>query len=132
MDELLFAARPMFDAASNIANESGSRMTVYVDDLTLSGPLVTKRLLVKVRQVVRRHGLRTKNAKTKTFHAEAPKTVTGAIIVGDNVCLPNSRHKKIWEARRSIREASESDREKLVRSLKGRLQEAIKFTNIAA
>lgn len=119
-----FAARPMFDAASNIANESGSRMTVYVDDLTLSGPLVTKRLLVKVRQVVRRHGLRTKNAKTKTFPAEAPKTVTGAIIVGDNVCLPNSRHKKIWEARRSIREASESDREKLVRSLRGRLQEA--------
>lgn len=119
-----FAACPMFDAALSIANESGSRMTIYVDDLTLSGPLVTKHLLVKVRQVVRRHGLRTKDSKTKTFPAEAPKTVTGAVIVGDGVCLPNSRHKKIWETKRAIQIATSHDREKLVRSLKGRLQEA--------
>lgn len=119
-----FAARSMFDSVSNIAKDTGSRMTVYVDDITLSGPSVTKRLLVKVRQVVRQHGLRTKDSKTRTFPAETPKTVTGVVIVGDSVCLPNSRHKKIWETRRSIREASELDHEKLVRSLKGRLQEA--------
>ncbi|MHB1099473.1 MAG: reverse transcriptase family protein [Burkholderiales bacterium] len=119
-----FAARPMFDAASNIADNTGSRMTVYVDDITLSGPLVTKHLLSEIRQVVRRHGLKTKQTKTKTFPAEAAKIVTGAVVVGNDVCLPNARHKKIWETRRAICNTGTSDRGKLLRSLKGRLQEA--------
>lgn len=119
-----FAARSLFDATSKIAADTGSRMTVYVDDITLSGPLVTKHLMSEVRQIVRRHGLKTKDAKTKTFPAEAPKTVTGAVVVGNEVCLPNSRHRKIWETRHAILVASRNNRDKLIRSLKGRLQEA--------
>ncbi|MDY7579308.1 hypothetical protein RGU70_13380 [Herbaspirillum sp. RTI4] len=60
---------------------------------------VTKRRLSEVRQVVRRHGPKTKQSKTKTFTAEAPKTVTGVIVSGNELCLPNTRHKKIWETR---------------------------------
>jgi hypothetical protein len=119
-----FAAKPMFDAVSDIAESTDSCMTVYVDDITLSGTHVTKRLLSKVRQVVRRNGLKTKEEKTKTFPADAPKTVTGAIIVGNEVYLPNARHKKIWEARCAIRATAGDDRKKHVLSLRGRLQEA--------
>ena len=119
-----FAARRMFDAASGIADSTASRMTLYVDDITLSGPHVTKKLLSRIRQVVRRHGLKTKEEKSKTFAANAPKTVTGAIIIGNEVSLPNARHKKIWETRCAIRSASGEEKAKLLRSLKGRLQEA--------
>jgi hypothetical protein len=119
-----FAAQPMFDAVSTIAHGTESRMSLYVDDITLSGRAVTKSVLSDVRQVVRRHGLKTKNSKTKTFAAGAAKTVTGAVVVGDEVCLPNGRHKKIWEARRAIRVAAPADRAKLSRSLRGRMQEA--------
>ena len=119
-----FAARPMFDAIQNKADESNSRMTLYVDDITLSGPAVTKKLISEVRQVVRQHGLKTKRSKTKTFPAGAAKTVTGAVIVENELRLPNIRHKKIWETRQAIYVATNEERKVLLPSLRGRLQEA--------
>ncbi|MDQ1817748.1 reverse transcriptase family protein [Massilia sp. CCM 9210] len=119
-----FAARSMFDSVSVIANSTASRMSLYVDDITLSGPSVSKSILADVRQVIRQHGLKTKKSKTKTFPADSPKMVTGAVVVADEVCLPNSRHKKIWETRQAIREAAPSERVILSRSLRGRMQEA--------
>ncbi len=119
-----FAALPMFEKISEVAKRSGSRMTVYVDDVTLSGPAVTKRLINEVRQSVRQHGLKTKKEKTKTFPAKALKTVTGTVIAGNSIRLPNARHKKIWETRQAISVASREEKPMLLRSLKGRLQEA--------
>lgn len=119
-----FAAKTMFDEINELAQKTKSRMTVYVDDVTMSGPAVTKRLISEVRGAVRRHGLKTKQSKTKTFPADASKTVTGGVIVGDVVRLPNPRHRKIWETRRAVQRATGDERKRLLRSLKGRLQEA--------
>lgn len=119
-----FAARRMFDEIYEKATLGGIKMTLYVDDITLSGLDVTKTLMSQVRQTVRRHGLKTKNSKTKTFSANVPKTVTGVVVAGDELCLPNSRHKKIWEDRRALQNAVGDEKTRLVRSLKGRLQEA--------
>lgn len=119
-----FSARKMFDEIHEKVGSSSSTMTLYVDDITLSGQDVTKKLISQVRQTVRRHGLRTKNSKTKTFAANAPKTVTGVVVVGDDVCLPNSRHKKIWEDRHALKSARGEEKKRLFKSLRGRLQEA--------
>ena len=119
-----FSAKPAFDAIEEKAKLVGSRMSLYVDDITLSGRSATKGLLAEVRQIVRRQGLRTKNSKTKTFAASAPKMVTGAIVVGREVRLPNARHKKIFEVRKAIRLASPAERVVLMRALRGRMQEA--------
>ncbi len=119
-----FAARRMFDEIYEKANSDGIKMTLYVDDITLSGQNVTKTLMSQVRQTVRQHDLKTKNSKTRTFSANVPKTVTGVVVVGDEVCLPNSRHKKIWEDRRALQNAVGNEKTRLIRSLKGRLQEA--------
>ncbi len=119
-----FAASPMFEEINDLAAKSASRMTVYVDDVTLSGPAVTKRLIGEVRRIVRRHGLRTKQSKTMTYSAKASKMVTGAIVVGDALKLPNARHKRIWETRAALRRATPSERKALLSSLRGRVQEA--------
>lgn len=119
-----FAARHMFDEISDKAQAIESKLTVYVDDITLSGHLVTKKVISEVRHIVRVHGLQTKESKTKTYASGAAKMVTGAVLVGNEMRLPNSRHKKIWEAHRAMQLAKPEDREKFARSLKGRLQEA--------
>ena len=119
-----FAAKPAFDAVKERASRGGSRMSLYVDDITLSGPSATKGLLADVRQIVRRHGLKTKNSKTKTFAAGTPKMVTGAVVIGGEIRLPNARHKKIFEVRKAIRLASPAERSALMRALRGRMQEA--------
>lgn len=124
------ASREMFDEIHRVAANAGNRMTLYVDDVTLSGSTVTKRLLAQVGRVVRQHGHKIKQAKTKTFAATKPKTVTGAVIVGENLKLPNSRHKRIKETRVAIRSAAGDDRKALVNALGGRLQDARQILSV--
>ena len=119
-----FAARQMFDSISDLAREQGCTMTAYVDDITISGDAASKTLLAEVRKIVRQHGLKTKQAKSKTFSATAAKTVTGAVIAGDQLRLPNLRHKKIHEVRQELSTASSLEKTRIQQALRGRLQEA--------
>lgn len=123
-DLAFFASKPMFDALAALAEQEGCRMTAYVDDVTLSGPAATKRLLGTVRQVVHAHGLKTKQKKSKTYPASAPKAVTGVIVDGDVLKLPNKQHHKLWQTRRDLEAAPAGERERLQKVLKGRKQQA--------
>ena len=78
----------------------------------------------EVRQVVHKHGLKTKQKKSRTYAATSPKAVTGAVISGDELRLPNERHRKIQEARHELAAATGSEKERVQRVLRGRLQEA--------
>lgn len=119
-----FAARALFDDIARLAVQVGCTMTIYVDDITLSGPKATKRLLADVRRLIAEHGLKSKTRKSKTFGPTAPKGVTGAVIVGEELRLPNDRHRKIHEARQALRAAEGEGRKILRRRLRGRQQEA--------
>jgi hypothetical protein len=119
-----FAARQMFDSISDLAASKGCTMTTYVDDITISGGAASKTLLGEVRKIVHQHGLKTKQAKSKTFSATAAKTVTGAVIAGDQLRLPNQRHQKIHEVRQELATASSLERPRIQRVLRGRIQEA--------
>lgn len=119
-----FAARGLFDAISKLAVTAGCKLTIYVDDIALSGPNATLRLLGEVRTLISRYGLRSKGKKSKSFAPNAPKPITGAVIVGDEVRLPNERHQKIHQTRAELRQADGDARVRLRRQLVGREQEA--------
>ena len=119
-----FASKAMFDEILILAQSANTRMTVYVDDVTLSGPSATKRLISEVRQVIRRNGLKTKQLKTKTFPANAVKPITGTVVAGEEIRLPNARHKKICETRRALERARPKEKRALEKSLSGHLQQA--------
>jgi hypothetical protein len=119
-----FAKRHMFDEIASLAQAAGCKMTAYVDDVTISGTAATKELLGSVRQVIARHGLLTKDKKSKTYAASSAKMVTGAVVVQDDVRLPNIRHLNIHRARRAVQAAAPADLPHAQRALAGRLQEA--------
>ena len=119
-----FSAKDMFDEVAQTAQMNGCKMSLYVDDITLSGDAATKKLLGNVRRSIHRHGLKTKQAKSKTYAGENAKTVTGAIVRGDELYLPNKRHKGIWDSRQKLRDSNLAERDKIKRTLKGRLIEA--------
>ncbi len=75
-----FAARPMFDEIQKFAKAAGCVLSVYVDDITISGQGSTGKLLSEVRGAIRRHGFKSKDAKSMTFPACGVKPVTGAIV----------------------------------------------------
>ena len=119
-----FAKRHMFDEIASLAQAAGCKMTAYVDDVTISGTAATKELLGSVRQIIARHGLLTKDKKSKTYAASSPKMVTGAVVVQDDVRLPNIRHLNIHRARQAVQAAASADLPHAQRALAGRLQEA--------
>ncbi|KVT40354.1 DNA polymerase [Burkholderia ubonensis] len=119
-----FAARHMFDDIAELAARERCLMTAYVDDVTVSGAAATKRLLGEVRRVVSRHGYKTKQRKSKTYAAASAKVVTGAIVAGDELRLPNERHRKIWQAKQELGHCEREEKTRLMRTLRGRLQEA--------
>lgn len=118
------AARHMFDEVASMATERECRMTVYVDDITVSGLGATKRFLGEIRKAVHRNGLTTKQRKSRTFAATAAKTVTGVIVAGAALRLPNARHFKIWKTRQALTTSAEPEKKRLHGTLRGRLQEA--------
>jgi hypothetical protein len=120
-----FAAQHMFDDIADLAAREQCRMTIYVDDVTVSGPAATKKLLGEIRKIVSRHGLKTKQRKSKTYAMVSAKTVTGAVISGNELRLPNERHKKIWLAKQALAKAPCGEKKRrILRTLTGRLQEA--------
>ncbi len=119
-----FAKRHMFDEIADVVQDVGCKMTVYVDDVTISGVAATKTLLGAVREIIDRHGLRTQGRKSKTYASGAAKAITGAVVVRDEVRLPNARHLNIHRARQAVEVADPCDVDRARRVLAGRLQEA--------
>lgn len=119
-----FAAKHMFDEIALLAESQGCVMSLYVDDITLSGEKATKKLLGEVRKIIHRHGYKAKDRKSSTYSPYSAKPVTGTIIAGDTLRLPNDRHRKILETRKQLASASGDNKDDLIKSLRGRLQEA--------
>ena len=92
--------------------------------MRVSGEQASKALLGEIRKIVHQHGLKTKQRKSVTFSATAAKPVTGTVIAGNQLRLPNERHKKIHEARRELEAAPVAERPRIQRVLRGRIQEA--------
>lgn len=118
------AARPMFDELDKTVSAHECFMSVYVDDITISGNNASKLLLGKVREIVHKHGLLTKEEKSKTYAAADAKPVTGAVIAAGELRLPNERHKRIHEVRKELAVAPDIEKPHIQRVLRGRLQEA--------
>ena len=119
-----FAARHMFDEVAALAQQRGCVMTAYVDDITVSGQGATKELLGEIRLIISRHGLKTRQKKSVTYAATAPKAVTGVVIANAEIRLPNTRHEKISDARKALVSAASNSKAKALQSLNGRLREA--------
>lgn len=119
-----FSSKKMFDEINELSLKQNSYFTLYVDDITISGISITRKFMAQIQMIIRRHGHKTQNKKTKIFPKDAVKIVTGVIISGDKLKLPNSRHYKAYKLRAQLKTANEEDPAILKRSLNGRLEEA--------
>lgn len=70
-------------------------MTLYVDDLTLSGIHATKSMLYQIKAFIVRHGLQTKPTKDAVVRPGKSAIITGAIRDGNQLRLRNKHHDAI-------------------------------------
>lgn len=118
-----YAYKAMFDQIEELASANGLRMTCYVDDITLTGPAASRRLLHEVRKVILRHGLRAH--KACFCPPGQPRLVTGAMVGQMSLSLPYARWKAIKAEMKIVRnEAQPELKSPILNRLVSRLYEA--------
>lgn len=90
-----FTHRKMFAAVEALCAEKQVTMTLYVDDLTLSGPHATKTMLHHVKALIKRQGLRTQPSKDAVVRPGKAAIITGAVRDGGQLRLRNKHHNSI-------------------------------------
>lgn len=118
-----FAYEDMFGEIFELAIERGCQMTCYVDDMVITGPEATRRMIRDVIVIVRKY--RLWGHKTKAFKQGQPKIITGVAVTKVGRRLPNQRQHRIAQDFENLKHAK-TEPEKLVilRKLTGRLFEA--------
>ncbi len=109
-----------FDTWSDVARlvaEAGCVLTVYMDDVTVSGSAVPDRLMWEIRRRIHGSGLcYHKMRRFSSGYAE----VTGIVLRGGQRMVPHRQHRKAHEARRALRAATSlEETERLERRLLG-------------
>lgn len=118
-----YAFKPMFDALNDLANRHGLKMTVYVDDITMSGEAAGRSILYEAHQIISKFGL--KSHKMRRFSSNTPKIITGVCISPSGERVPNSLHLKIKNGFHDLKKCKSNEEiSKVARPLLGRLEAA--------
>ncbi|WP_081506012.1 reverse transcriptase family protein [Azospirillum lipoferum] len=114
-----FAHYDMWQSIDQIVSENGCKLSVYMDDITVSGEMVTERVIFQVRRCIFRAGLQPKKEKER-WYRHGIGIVTGIVVRPSGLSAPNSAHLKRFTLRRQIASScNESEKSSLRRSLKG-------------
>lgn len=104
----------MFEELHILSEKHEVNITVYVDDLTFSGEKINRLFKACVRKIIAKHGHLMHPSKTKIYHSEQPKLVTGVIIAGTELKIRNEQHHLLsaeidqWKAIQSETNASKT------------------------
>ena len=98
--------RDMWDEIATIAARDDNKLTVYVDDVTLSGEVVLGRTLQEIKDALHKHGHRTKENKEESRYG-TPVTVTGVVLRSGALLLPNIQHQKRHQVRKALEQMPE-------------------------
>lgn len=91
-----WANSEMFDRLDFFSRSCNVKMTVYVDDVTFSGAAINRIFLYRVKRIIESEGHIMHPKKTIIFKAGEVKTVTGVIVLSDELKTKNLLHKNIY------------------------------------
>jgi hypothetical protein len=124
-----YAYWDVWNTIAAIAADHDLIVTVYVDDITLSGAHVPINVLWEVKRTIHAAGLCYH--KEKEF-IDRPSDVTGVVGVAGQLLLPNRQHLKLWQAKAELGAAhDEIARQKLQAKLRGLSAQRIYIARVA-
>jgi hypothetical protein len=81
-----YAHMDVWEKVAEVAHANGCIVTIYIDDVTLSGARVPEALVWQIKQIIHRGGLRYHKEKRSV---DRPAEVTGVILRQGALLLPN-------------------------------------------
>lgn len=107
-----FAHYDVWEFIAARCKEHGYRLTVYIDDVTISGGSLSPLVLWDIKRAIHRSGLRYH--KEKHF-VDRPAEITGVIVDGERLLVPNRQRRKIYQTRQSLKANNSQSVEKALR-----------------
>lgn len=112
-----FSYVEMWDKIYHLVRKSNYLMTVYIDDLCVSGETISRKLFWQVKKIIYSFGLKYHKEK---FYPIQPFKVTGVIFHKNKLAVPNKHHHKIKNLKLEMnKESEEQRRQKIARQLQG-------------
>ena len=110
----------MWEEIVGIVEDAHCKLSVYADDLTISGETVPEKAIWEIKKVLRRHGHRYNVGKERRKHGR-PAEITGVILRPDGLHVPNRLHKQLHDVRHALgRTRSAEHRAALQTKVRGR------------
>lgn len=93
------ASRNVFDELARYANNRNLKLTVYVDDITISAKTgeVDPQVKVDVRRILKKLDFKIKNKKTRHYSANDFKRITGVMVHNNSKISPRNLRKKLFK-----------------------------------
>ncbi len=112
-----YAHYDVWQAIAAICQEHGYKLSVYIDDVTISGSSISPEVMWRIKREIHRSGLRYH--KEKSFY-DGVAEITGVIVSLDRLVAPNRQLKKIAVLKDQIRSTKwEPEAVRLRERLKG-------------
>lgn len=97
-----WAYRKVFDTIDERVRSRGGVFTLYIDDMGITGKGFGHTDVRWISRLLRKAGLTMKETKTRVFHADAPKLVTGRACRNGVSRAPNKQHRKMRAAQTQL------------------------------
>ena len=116
-----WAYKDMWDEIDQIVRAGGCDFTVYIDDITISGPVVRGSMIHCVKQRLKHHG-HNFHPRKEASQVDGNVEATGVILrPGGKMALPNRQHLEIHKLRNAMQRTPPGpDQEQAAASLMGR------------
>ncbi|WP_373529974.1 reverse transcriptase family protein [Nostoc sp.] len=116
-----FAHIGMWEAINEIVDLANCTLTIYIDDVTISGDHIPSELIWQVRKQFHRYGLRSNKKKEKHYIGKNSYEITGIIATNQGeLKIPNRQHLKMHQCRRLLKLDIKFEKGKdILKSLRG-------------
>jgi hypothetical protein len=111
-----FAYLDVWSGIAKLCADKGHTLTIYIDDITISGQHVSELDMWLVKRELRRAGLIYHKEKA---YFDRPAEITGVIVGAEGVSPPNRQRQKLHAAKRAVRDAEGLDRLEALKRISG-------------
>lgn len=113
-----YAHTDMWDSIYRIARNANCTLSIWMDDITISGAIVSESLMWEIKRIIHRNDLQYH--KEKLYAGERAREVTGSVITGGELKAPNRLHKKLHQLHQQLcKETNFDKRVKLGQRIEG-------------
>jgi hypothetical protein len=117
-----YSCSRMWVEIARLAHDAGCTLTIYVDDITVSGRMIPESLVWEIKKILHKFG-HSHHPKKERRHFCRAAEITGIIVAPEKVCVPHRHYKKLQAARLGARLA-QTEEESMVFAARARSLEA--------